>query len=44
MVDDEAISILDRQVAEIRQATLNLTSWNQLDRWLRQIEGLRAAA
>lgn len=33
-----------RENRERRLVSLNFTSWNQLDRWLRQVEGLRRVA
>ena len=33
-----------RPEPERRSVSLNFTSWNQLDRWLREVEGLRRAA
>jgi hypothetical protein len=40
----KADDVATPKVEKSRVVSLNFTSWNQLDGWLRQIEGLRRAA
>ena len=32
------------RISDLEMVSLTFASWNQLDRWLRQVEGLRRAA